>query len=151
MKGLEISTLLILGLAGGVAMASQAGINAQLRQYMHSPYQAAFFSFLVGTLILGVVVLLQTGSRPQLQELMAVPYWLWIGGLLGAFGVSVAIILAPRLGAVNLTIIIVCGQLIASLILDHFGWLGFEKHSINWQRIGGVMLVIAGLVLTVKY
>ena len=151
MKGLEISTLLILGLAGGVAMASQAGINAQLRQYMHSPYQAAFFSFLVGTLILGVVVLLQTGSRPQLQELMAVPYWLWIGGLLGAFGVSVAIILAPRLGAVNLTIIIVCGQLIASLILDHFGWLGFEKHPINWQRIGGVMLVIAGLVLTVKY
>ena len=151
MKGLEISTLLILGLAGGVAMASQAGINAQLRQYMHSPYQAAFFSFLVGTLILGVVVLLQTGSRPQFQELMAVPYWLWIGGLLGAFGVSVAIILAPRLGAVNLTIIIVCGQLIASLILDHFGWLGFEKHSINWQRIGGVMLVIAGLVLTVKY
>ncbi len=151
MKGLEISTLLILGLAGGVAMASQAGINAQLRQYMHSPYQAAFFSFLVGTLILGVVVLLQTGSRPQLQEFMAVPYWLWIGGLLGAFGVSVAIILAPRLGAVNLTIIIVCGQLIASLILDHFGWLGFEKHSINWQRIGGVMLVIAGLVLTVKY
>ena len=151
MKGLEISTLLILGLAGGVAMASQAGINAQLRQYMHSPYQAAFFSFLVGTLILGVVVLLQTGSRPQFQELMAVPYWLWIGGLLGAFGVSVAIILAPRLGAVNLTIIIVCGQLITSLILDHFGWLGFEKHSINWQRIGGVMLVIAGLVLTVKY
>lgn len=151
MKGLEISTLLILGLAGGVAMASQAGINAQLRQYMHSPYQAAFFSFLVGTLILGVVVLLQTGSRPQLQELMAVPYWLWIGGLLGAFGVSVAIILAPRLGAVNLTIVIVCGQLLAALVLDHFGWLGFEKHAINWQRISGVILVIAGLVLTMKY
>lgn len=151
MKGLEISTLLMLGLAGGVAMASQAGINAQLRQYVHSPYQAAFFSFLVGTLILGVVVLMQTGARPQLQELTAVPYWLWIGGLLGAFGVSVAIILAPRLGAVNLTIVIVCGQLLAALVLDHFGWLGFEKHAINWQRISGVILVIAGLVLTMKY
>lgn len=151
MKGLEISTLLMLGLAGGVALASQAGINAQLRQYVHSPYQAAFFSFLVGTLILGVVVLMQTGARPQLQELTAVPYWLWIGGLLGAFGVSVAIILAPRLGAVNLTIVIVCGQLLAALVLDHFGWLGFEKHAINWQRISGIILVIAGLVLTMKY
>lgn len=151
MKGLEISTLLMLGLAGGVALASQAGINAQLRQYVHSPYQAAFFSFLVGTLVLGVVVLMQTGARPQLQELTAVPYWLWIGGLLGAFGVSVAIILAPRLGAVNLTIVIVCGQLLAALVLDHFGWLGFEKHAINWQRISGVILVIAGLVLTMKY
>ena len=151
MKGLEISTLLMLGLAGGVALASQAGINAQLRQYVHSPYQAAFFSFLVGTLILGVVMLMQTGARPQLQELTAVPYWLWIGGLLGAFGVSVAIILAPRLGAVNLTIVIVCGQLLAALVLDHFGWLGFEKHAINWQRISGIILVIAGLVLTMKY
>ena len=151
MKGLEISTLLMLGLAGGVALASQAGINAQLRQYVHSPYQAAFFSFLVGTLILGVVMLMQTGARPHLQELTAVPYWLWIGGLLGAFGVSVAIILAPRLGAVNLTIVIVCGQLLAALVLDHFGWLGFEKHAINWQRISGIILVIAGLVLTMKY
>ena len=151
MKGLEISTLLMLGLAGGVAMASQAGINAQLRQYMHSPYQAAFFSFLVGTLILGTVVMLQTQSRLQLQEILAVPVWLWIGGLLGAFAVSMSIILAPRLGAVNLTIIIVCGQLLASLVLDHFGWLGFEKHSINWQRISGVLLVMAGLILTVNY
>lgn len=151
MKGLEISTLLMLGLAGGVAMASQAGINSQLRQYMHSPYQAAFFSFLVGTLILGVVVLLQTESRLQPQEIMGVPAWLWIGGLIGAFAVSVSIILAPRLGAVNLTIVFVCGQLLASLALDHFGWLGFEKHSINWQRISGVLLVMVGLVLTVKY
>lgn len=151
MKGLEVSTLLMLGLAGGVALASQAGVNSQLRQYLHSPYQAAFFSFLVGTLVLGMVVLLQSQTRIQWQEIMGVPVWLWVGGLLGAFGVSVSIILAPRLGAVNLTIVIVCGQLLAALVLDHFGWLGFEKHPINWQRISGVLLVIAGLVLTVKY
>jgi transporter family-2 protein len=151
MKGLELSTLLMLGLAGGIALASQAGVNAQLRQYVHSPYQAAFFSFLIGTVILGAVVLLHTDSRPQLQEIMGVPLWLWLGGLLGAFGVSVSIILAPRLGAVNLTIIIVCGQLLAALVLDHFGWLGFDKHSINWQRVTGALLVMAGLFLTLKY
>ncbi|WP_026471514.1 DMT family transporter [Alkanindiges illinoisensis] len=151
MKGLELSTLLMLGLAGGIALASQAGVNAQLRQYVNSPYQAAFLSFLVGTVILGAVVMLQTDSRPQLQHLLGMPLWLWVGGLLGAFGVSVSIILAPRLGAVNLTIIIVCGQLLASLVLDHFGWLGFEKHTINWQRIAGALMVMAGLVLTVKY
>lgn len=151
MKGLEVSTLLMLGLAGGVALASQAGVNSQLRQYLQSPYQAAFFSFLVGTVVLGMVVMLQSQSRIQLHDIMGVPIWLWVGGLLGAFGVSVSIILAPRLGAVNLTIVIVCGQLLASLVLDHFGWLGFEKHSINWQRIAGALLVMAGLVLTVKY
>ena len=151
MKGLELTTLLMLGLAGGIALASQAGVNAQLRQYVHSPYQAAFFSFLVGTIILGIVILLQQDSRPSLTHLMGMPLWLWLGGLLGAFGVSVSIILAPRLGAVNLTIVIVCGQLLASLLLDHFGWLGFEKHSINWQRITGAVMVKLGLLLTVKY
>ncbi|XID75219.1 DMT family transporter [Alkanindiges sp. WGS2144] len=151
MKGLELSTLLMLGLAGGVALASQAGVNSQLRQYLHSPYQAAFFSFLVGTVILAMVAIVQQDSRPQLQDILNIPLWLWIGGLLGAFGVSVSIILAPRLGAVNLTIVIVFGQLLAAMILDHFGWLGFSKHPINWQRVCGVVMVMTGLVLTVKY
>lgn len=151
MKALAISSLLSIGLASGIALTVQAGINAQLREYVHSPYQAAFFSFLIGTLMLGAVILFQSSPRPQLNELMQVPPWLWIGGLLGAFGVSMSIILAPRLGAVNLTIVIVCGQMLASLVLDHFGWVGFEKHPINWQRIAGALMLLGGLLLTTKY
>lgn len=151
MKGFEISTLILLGLAIGVAMASQAGVNAQLRQYLHSPYQAAFFSFVVGALALGLLVMCQQATRPNLQELLNIPAWLWLGGFLGAFAVSTSIIIAPRLGAASFAIVVVCGQLIASLILDHFGWLGFDKHPINWQRIFGALLVISGLLLTQKY
>lgn len=151
MKGLELSTLILLGLGIGVAMASQAGINAQFRQYVHSPYQAAFFSFVVGALVLGVLVMVQQTIRPSFQELLNIPAWLWLGGFLGAFAVSTSVIIAPRLGAASFTIVVVCGQLIMSLILDHFGWLGFDKHPVNWQRIVGATLVISGLLLTQKY
>ncbi len=151
MKGLEFSTLIILGLAVGVALASQAGLNAQLRQHLNSPYQAAFISFLIGTVILGVVVASQQAVRPNVQELMNVPAWLWLGGLLGAFCVSMSVILAPRLGAMSFTIVVVCGQMLTSMLLDHFGWLGFDQHSINWQRVLGSTLVVLGLVLSLKY
>jgi transporter family-2 protein len=151
MKGLELSTLILLGLGIGVAMASQAGVNAQLRQYLHSPYQAAFFSFVVGAMLLGLLLIVQQTIRPSFQELLNIPAWLWLGGLLGAFSISTAIIIAPRLGAASFTIVVVCGQLIMSLILDHFGWLGFDQHPINWQRVMGATLVVLGLVLTQKY
>lgn len=151
MKGLEFSTLIIMGLALGVGLATQAGVNAQLRQHLQSPYQAAFISFLIGTLVLAVVVGVQQTARPSLHELLNIPAWLWLGGVLGAFNVSMAVILAPRLGALSFTIVVVCGQMLTSLLLDHFGWLGFEQHSINWQRVVGSGLVVMGLVLTAKY
>lgn len=151
MKGLEFSTLIIMGLALGVGLATQAGVNAQLRQHLQSPYQAAFISFLIGTLALAVVVGVQQTARPSLHELLNIPAWLWLGGVLGAFNVSMAVILAPRLGALSFTIVVVCGQMLTSLLLDHFGWLGFEQHSINWQRVVGSGLVVMGLVLTAKY
>lgn len=151
MKGLEFSTLIIMGLALGLGLALQSGVNAQLRQYLQSPYQAAFISFLIGTLVLAVVVGVQQAARPSLHELANIPAWLWLGGVLGAFNVSMAVILAPRLGALSFTIVVVCGQMLTSLLLDHFGWLGFEQHSINWQRVLGSGLVVMGLVLTAKY
>jgi transporter family-2 protein len=148
MKGFELSTLFLLGLAVGAGLTIQAGVNAQFRQHLYSPFQAAFFSFLVGTIILAIMVVMQHANKPSWQDLMNVPAWLWVGGFLGAFNISMSIILAPRLGALSFIIVIVCGQLITSTLLDHFGWLGFNKHPINWQRVSGIALVFIGLLLS---
>lgn len=151
LKGYELSTLVVLGLIVGVSLVSQAGINAQLRQHLSSPFQAAFFSFLIGTLVLGITICLQQANKPSLPELMHIPAWLWVGGLLGAFNISMSIVLAPRLGALSFVIVVLCGQLIASAVLDHFGWLGFDRHPINWHRLTGIGLVIVGLLLSQRY
>jgi transporter family-2 protein len=76
-----------------------------------------------------------------------VPWWVWIGGLLGAFYVAGSIVTAPKLGAVTLVAAIVFGQTLASVLVDQFGWVGFKEHHASPGRLAGVVLVAAGVVL----
>ncbi len=69
------------------------------------------------------------------------------GGLLGAIYIVAAIVLAPRLGAATLIVSVVCGQMLPSPVLDHFGWVGFAEHPVNPQRVIGAVLVVAGVIL----
>jgi transporter family-2 protein len=134
----------------GFSLASQAGVNAQLRLALHSPIQAAFISFLIGTILLGIIAFLQGGAWFKPNALATVPWWAWLGGLFGAFNIAMSVFLAPKLGATVLTISIVCGQIIASLALDQNGWLGYPKISITPSRIIGALFVILGMLLIAK-
>lgn len=139
--------LLALALLCGVAIAAQAGVNATLGRALASPIHAALVSFAIGTLSLAIVALVRPETPVGASAIAGVPWWGWIGGVLGAFFVAVAIALAPRLGAAALLAAILAGQMAAALVLDHFGWLGFEERAATWRRIGGVLLVGAGAAL----
>ena len=134
--------LLISAIAVGISLASQAGVNSQLRVALASPIQAAFISFFIGTIILGIITLFQGGEWIEWQGAKAIPWWAWLGGLLGAFNIAVSIFLAPRLGAVALAISVVCGQLIASLLYDQYGLLGYAKMELTPSRITGALFLI---------
>jgi transporter family-2 protein len=75
------------------------------------------------------------------------PSWYWVGGLLGALYIAAAVVLAPRLGATTMIASVVAGQMLASLVLDHFGWVGFAEHHATPSRLAGVILVVAGVLL----
>ena len=139
-----------LGLIIGVATAWQAGINAQLRTHLNSSAQAALVSFFIGTLTLFIYTLFQKEGLPLLRSLGQVPPLLWIGGVLGAVAVTLTVILASRLGALSLAVTVICGQILASIVFDHFGWVGYEKYPITVQRLAGAGCVIAGLFLVMK-
>ena len=49
----------------------------------------------------------------------------WTGGIIGAVYVCCVIILAPKIGAANTLGLVVGGQMVLAIILDHFGLLGF--------------------------
>jgi len=134
----------------GISLASQAGVNSQLRLALSNPIQAAFISFLVGTIILGIIALLQGDAWFKPGALASIPWWAWIGGLLGAFNIAMSIFLAPKLGAVVLAISILCGQILMSLALDHNGWLGYPKIEVSANRVIGALFVIVGLFLVAK-
>ncbi|MCF8106227.1 MAG: DMT family transporter [Desulfohalobiaceae bacterium] len=147
MKLLLVTLMVVL--AGALA-PTQAGINARLSTFLHSNILTALVSFFVGTLGLLAYSLLLRLKWPPLTGLSQVPWWMWLGGLCGAYLVTVTIIAAPKLGATTMFAFFLAGQMAASLLLDHFGLLGFPVHTLSLWRVFGVFLVACGALL-IKY
>ena len=141
----------LLALLAGVALATQTGINAQLRSVVGSPVLATLISFLVGTLVLVLYVsLFERDSFDAVRQMKGMAFYKILGGIIGAAYVCSVIVLAPKIGAANLLALIVGGQILFALFLDHFGLLGFQQHSFNVFRLAGACLLIGGVVLILK-
>ena len=138
---------LLFAVVAGAMIPFQAGVNAQLATWVGSPIRAAFVSFVVGTIALFALAVLVLRPLPPTERLGAAPWWVWVGGLLGAFYVAGSIVAAPRLGAAVLIAAVIAGQGLASLVVDHFGWAGFREHPISLGRVAGMALVFAGVAL----
>ena len=142
----------LLALAAGALMPVQAGINNTLKGYMQgSAAMAALVSFFVGTVALLVWVLVQGGLAQGLALSVRGPWWIFSGGVLGAFFVAATVLLAAKLGAASMMAWLVAGQLIASLLLDQSGSIGYMVREISWPRVLGAVLLVAGAVLMEKY
>lgn len=142
--------LLILAVIIGSLMPIQASINAELTRILKNPFLGAFISFCMGTLALTIICLFQGNFLQDLKRLtLASPYH-FVGGLFGALFVGSSIMLIPKLGATTMMASFVTGQLIMSLVLDHYGWFGVSAQPINFQRVAGVILLFTGLLLIVK-
>jgi transporter family-2 protein len=139
--------LLAAALGLGGLLTIQAGINAQLRAYLGPPIAAGIVNFVVGLVALASVAVVTRTSLPAAATAARIPWWAWIGGLLGATYVVSAVVLAPRLGATLFVGVLVAGQLTAAVILDHFGWLGFPEQRVTAWRLAGVACLLAGVWL----
>lgn len=140
-----------MALAAGLCIPVQAGINATLARYVDGAVGASLVSFLVGTLALAAFMLAARLPLPIGQALASAPAWAWVGGTLGAYLVATTVLVAPTLGAGTMIALIVAGQMACSLVLDHYGWLGFDPQPISWPRLLGAALLVAGVVLIRKY
>ncbi|NBB51340.1 EamA-like transporter family protein [Rhizobium sp. CRIBSB] len=141
----NILSMLIVVLAGG-ATAMQAPVNARLATAVNSPVNAAFVSFAVGTVALALLALLGQ-TRPDMAAVRALPWYAWVGGLYGVVFVIAATWAVPRLGVATTITLMVAGQLLLSLILDHFGAFGVPRQPVTLTRMAGVALVIGGVLL----
>lgn len=143
--------IMLTALVAGALMPVQAGVNARLREYLGEPLMASLVSFAVGTAALLLFIGVTRTPWPTLTAAAAAPWWTWLGGTLGAFFVAVTVILAFKLGATGLMAWIIAGQLIASVLLDHTGAIGFAVREASWQRMAGVGLLLLGAVLVNEY
>ncbi|TAH20759.1 MAG: DMT family transporter [Cytophagales bacterium] len=140
-----------LTLLAGILVAVQTAVNSQLRLALDNPILASVISFAVGFSALLIFLMLSRPTGvPTLASFSQIAWWKWIGGLLGAFYIVVSILSAPKIGATNFAALLIAGQLISSLFLDHFGWMGFRTQPIDWTKIGGAVCLILGVYLITK-
>jgi transporter family-2 protein len=142
-----MSPLVLGAIAGaflaGALIALQAPTNAMLSRALGSPVNAALVSFAVGLAALALVAF-SIGVRPNGGAVRALPWYAWTGGVYGAIFVALAAFAAPRLGITFFLIVAIAGQLAMALALDHAGAFGLPVREIGWQRVAGVLLVVAG-------
>ena len=127
-------------------IAVQAPTNALLARGVGSPVNAAFVSFLVGSLALAAVAF-ALGVRPTGGAVLALPWYAWIGGFYGAVFVAMAAFAAPRMGVTYFLMVAIAGQLLMALLLDRLGAFGVPRVEISSVRVAGVLLVLAGAFL----
>jgi transporter family-2 protein len=145
---IRLIAFIALAAIGGAAITVQAGLNAQVARTLGHPLWATMMSLTVSVIsILPMLVLFRAGP-PTLATISATPWWIWVGGALGALFITVALITAPELGAVVFITAVVTGQMIASLVLDHFAIAGFPERPVSLLRVLGVALVIIGVIVT---
>lgn len=144
------SIWIIMALVSGALLPIQGGINAKLGKAIVSPVHASFISFLVGAAALFSYLLI-TRQPAQLTGLKTAPLWLWTGGIMGAFYVTVIILAFPRIGAPLTFGLVVAGQMITAVLLDHFGILVAASSHVNPWKLTGIALVIAGVIIIRKF
>ncbi|HEX3909593.1 MAG TPA: DMT family transporter [Solirubrobacteraceae bacterium] len=144
----RFAAVLLAAAAGGL-VGMQAPVNSRLGKSVGS-YEAATFSFLLGTAALVLILLIARGGIGGLGQIGRVPWWGLVGGLLGAVYVSVALVAVRTLGASGLTAAVIAGQLAISVLIDRFGLLGVAKQGIDVGRIVGIVLLVAGVALVVR-
>ncbi|GGH60034.1 DMT family transporter [Rothia aerolata] len=139
----------LLAIFVGFLMASQAAINGHLGIVIGSGIKAAFISFIIGTIVLFLLVL---GLRLKLKvtvpaEKKGNPWWMWIGGLLGAGYVTLNAVLVPILGVGTTTVASLTGMIIASLIIDKFGIFEAARRPVRLIQVAGIVVMIIGVAL----
>ena len=137
----------ILAILGGVSVAIQQVLNANLRMALDSAAWSGFVSYFVGVACMALLALSLRDPIPSVAVAGRVPWWAFSGGLFGAIFIALAIVLIPKLGAATFIVLLVTGQMLASVTIDHFGWLGLPEHPIDLARLFGTALVIGGCVL----
>ena len=146
----QMLMLIPLALLIGIAMTIQTAINSQLSERLYSPLQAGLLSFLMGTIVLACLVYFQSAPKPSLNQLIQLPWYLWIGGCLGVYAISMSIYTAPKLSFLTFSGIVIFGQIVMSMLLDQWGLLGAEKVTVNWQRLIGAVLILIGVIFTLQ-
>lgn len=138
----------IWALMAGVLIPVMAMLNARLGRHLGEPLHAPVVLFGVGLVFCLVCALLISRSLPDLSRLSGSEPINFLGGMIVAFYVISATMVAPHFGVANFIMFAVVSQIVGSVLIDHFGLFGAAERPVSGLRILGLLILISGLVIT---
>ncbi len=141
---------ILLTLLTGAILPIQAGLNSRLGKAAESPVYASLISFLIGSLAILLYITL-TKQTLSWEGLKTAPATAWLGGILGAFYVTFIIFAFRELGPGLTFGLVVAGQMLISILLEHYNVLVIQAQQITFPRIIGVIMIIVGVIIIRKY
>lgn len=138
----------LLAIVAGLVLPIQIAFNNRLTLYSGTPVISALCSFAVGTLALTCYSLTNpTALQKASQQIWNAPLYAWLGGFVGCFYIVTSLIVSPRLGLALTLSLVIAGQLSMSIMIDHFGWLGFDSKPFTLEKGVGLLLIFMGIAL----
>lgn len=137
----------ILAVMAGGSIVVQQVLNANLRAALNSAAWSGFASYAVGVICMALLALALRDPVPSASAALRLPWWAWSGGVFGAIFIGLAIALVPQLGAATFIALLIGGQMITSVTIDHFGWMGLPQRPLDLPRTLGVACLIGGVIL----
>ncbi len=136
-----------IALAAGAAVPFQAASNAALGRALGHPLWATLASLSVSALVVVPLMVLMRVPAPAFGAAAQGPAWWWLGGVAGVAYVTAALMLTPRLGAASFIVSVIAGQMLASLLIDHYGLMGLAPKPAGAWRVAGIALILLGMVV----
>ena len=140
---------IFLALMIGVISAIYLPMNSSVSRYLGSPLTATITFYSVA-LVTTILMFLLIGDAATLNNIASVPTWLYLTGFISAFIVIAITFLIPKIGARQLVILSIAGQLVMAMIVSHLGVLESPKDPITIKKLVGATLLFAGAVVSVS-
>jgi bacterial/archaeal transporter family-2 protein len=138
--------ILLVGLAGGAAV----GVQSTMSGAMSGRLGALASSFIIhmGGAVVSAVLLMGRGGE-NIQDWRSMPSFVAFAGALGVFLTVTLGFTFPRLGVGGAVTLLIVGQLIMVMVIDHFGWFGVTPRPIDLGRaVAAVLLIVGGYLMT---
>lgn len=142
--------LFLAALVGGIANPFQSGTNAQLNKQLGQSLWATVCVYAMGLLLLLGIQLFVRQPVP-LDKAAGVAWWAWLGAPVSLVSTFIALTIAQKMGSGLFTGATVTASLLTSVVLDHFGLIGFKEHPASPLRMVGCAVMVVGLWMIAKF
>lgn len=139
----------------GVLTATQSRVLGSFEEFTHNNPEFALVNYLAGLIVLSVIVLASArirsavASLPALLRTRRLRWYQCIGGMFGSWLVVSAAITVPRLGLSLAVISLICGLIVAGVVVDALGIGPAGKNPPTRNRLLGAAIALIAVAVEV--